>query len=64
MKKDHRDKLPLIGVKELTWAQALRLLAKPLELAQEPREPAVTHPPPMVWNGLRGRADGENPVIY
>lgn len=44
MKKDHRDKLPLIEVKELTWAEALRLLSKPLELATEVKQPAVTYP--------------------
>lgn len=37
MKKDHRDKLPLIEVKELSWAEALRELAKGPKLAEEPK---------------------------
>lgn len=37
MKKDHRDKLPLIEVKELTWAEALRELSKSPQLLEEPK---------------------------
>lgn len=40
----HRDKLPLIEVKEISWAEALRLIAKPLELATEEKQPVVTYP--------------------
>lgn len=37
MDTDLRSKLPLIEVKEITYAEALRLLTKQIEIAQEPK---------------------------
>lgn len=44
MDKQLRNKLPLIEVKEISWAEALRLMSKPLELAEDVKPAVVTYP--------------------